>query len=105
RRRAVRVRAGAPPPTRGPPRGAALDGLDRDRARPRRHRRRLPPVRPRLAPAHDLAHARRAPRPLALLEHKFYWDELYAAVFYRPAVLAAQGLARFVEAPLIAGSI
>jgi NADH-quinone oxidoreductase subunit L len=51
------------------------------------------------------AHARRAPRPLALLEHKFYWDELYAAVFYRPAVLAAQGLARFVEAPLIAGSI
>ncbi len=47
----------------------------------------------------------RAPRPLALLEHKFYWDELYAAVFYRPAELAAQGLARFVEAPLIAGSI
>jgi NADH-quinone oxidoreductase subunit L len=51
------------------------------------------------------ARRRRAPRPMALLEHKFYWDELYGVLFYRPAVLAAQGLARFVEAPLIAGSI
>ena len=51
------------------------------------------------------ARRRRAPRPLALLEHRFYWDEFYAAVFYRPAELAALGLARFVEAPLIAGSI
>jgi NADH:ubiquinone oxidoreductase subunit 5 (subunit L)/multisubunit Na+/H+ antiporter MnhA subunit len=48
---------------------------------------------------------RRAPRPLALLEHKFYWDELYGALFYRPAELAARGLSRFVERPLIAGSI
>jgi len=51
------------------------------------------------------AQPRRLPRPLALLVQGFYWDQLYAAIFYRPAELAAQGLARFVEAPLIAGSI
>ncbi len=51
------------------------------------------------------ARSRPAPRPLALLEHKFYWDELYGALFAVPAALLASGLARFVEAPLIAGSI
>jgi NADH-quinone oxidoreductase subunit L len=40
-----------------------------------------------------------------LLEHKFYWDEAYDLVFYRPTVLIAQALYRFVELPLIAGSI
>jgi NADH-quinone oxidoreductase subunit L len=40
-----------------------------------------------------------------VLEHKFYWDEAYDAAFYRPTVLIAQSLYRFVEQPLIAGSI
>jgi NADH-quinone oxidoreductase subunit L len=40
-----------------------------------------------------------------LLEHKFYVDELYDAVFYRPAALAADAAIRFVEGPLIVGSI
>jgi NADH-quinone oxidoreductase subunit L len=35
-------------------------------------------------------------------EHKFYFDELYDAVFYRPAVWIAKGLRRWVEGPLIA---
>jgi NADH:ubiquinone oxidoreductase subunit 5 (subunit L)/multisubunit Na+/H+ antiporter MnhA subunit len=48
---------------------------------------------------------RAVPKPLGLLEHKFYWDELYAAIFYTPAVFTARALARFVEQPLIAGSI
>ena len=46
------------------------------------------------------------PKALALLEHKFYWDELYDAIFYRPAELRSPARsARFVERPLIAGSI
>jgi NADH-quinone oxidoreductase subunit L len=36
-----------------------------------------------------------------VLEHKFYWDELYDVVFYKPAVALAQGLSWFVEAPLL----
>jgi NADH-quinone oxidoreductase subunit L len=47
----------------------------------------------------------RVPSPSTVLEHKFYWDELYDFVFYRPAVLLATGFARFIERPLIAGSI
>jgi NADH-quinone oxidoreductase subunit L len=47
----------------------------------------------------------RAPRAWTLLERKFYWDELYGAVFYRPAVLAATALRRFFEQPVVAGSI
>ncbi|HSP71428.1 MAG TPA: hypothetical protein VLN26_03605, partial [Gaiellaceae bacterium] len=39
------------------------------------------------------------------LEHKFWFDELYDAVFYRPADALARGLGRVVEAPLIAGSL
>jgi NADH-quinone oxidoreductase subunit L len=40
-----------------------------------------------------------------LLERKFYFDELYDVGFYRPAVLLATGLARWVERPLIFGSV
>ncbi len=47
----------------------------------------------------------RVPKPVPLLEHKFYWDELYTAVFYKPADLIARSLGRYVEQPVIAGSI
>ena len=39
-----------------------------------------------------------------VLEHKFYFDELYDAVFYRPTVWVAKALYRGVEDPLIAES-
>ncbi len=45
------------------------------------------------------------PKPARLLERKLYWDELYDAIFYKPSVLIAKGLATFVERPVIAGSI
>jgi NADH-quinone oxidoreductase subunit L len=48
------------------------------------------------------------PRPNAagrLLERKFYFDEAYDLVFYRPAAALAVGLHRFVERPLIGGSL
>jgi NADH-quinone oxidoreductase subunit L len=38
-------------------------------------------------------------------EHKFYFDELYDAVFYRPTVWVAKALRRWVEDPLISGTI
>jgi NADH-quinone oxidoreductase subunit L len=38
------------------------------------------------------------------LEHKFYFDELYDAVFYAPAVFLANFLRRGIEQPLIADS-
>jgi NADH-quinone oxidoreductase subunit L len=41
----------------------------------------------------------------ALLEHKFYFDELYDALFYKPSVALARGLAWFIEAPLVLGSV
>jgi NADH-quinone oxidoreductase subunit L len=45
-------------------------------------------------------------RPLqTLLERKFYFDELYDWIFYRPGVAFARGFQRFVERPLIAGSV
>ena len=40
-----------------------------------------------------------------LLEHKFYFDEAYDAAFYRPAVWLAKGLGRWIEGPIIGGSI
>ena len=40
-----------------------------------------------------------------VLERKFYWDEAYDWVFYRPATWIAAYAYRFVELPLIAGSI
>jgi NADH-quinone oxidoreductase subunit L len=46
-----------------------------------------------------------APAARALLEHKFYFDELYDAVFYRPAVLLAVALRDWVERPLVLGSL
>src|SRR3954454_6071190 len=54
--------------------------------------------------------ARRAPAPRVpqaqrALERKLRWDELYDAVFYRPAVWLAKALLRWVERLLIAGSI
>jgi NADH:ubiquinone oxidoreductase subunit 5 (subunit L)/multisubunit Na+/H+ antiporter MnhA subunit len=39
-----------------------------------------------------------------LFEHKFYFDELYDAAFYRPAVSFARALYRGVEGPLISDS-
>jgi NADH-quinone oxidoreductase subunit L len=45
-------------------------------------------------------------RPLqTLFERKFYFDELYDALFYRPGVVFARGFQRFVEVPLISGSV
>jgi NADH:ubiquinone oxidoreductase subunit 5 (subunit L)/multisubunit Na+/H+ antiporter MnhA subunit len=35
------------------------------------------------------------------LEHKFWFDELYDAAFYRPAAVLAVALTRWVERPLI----
>jgi NADH-quinone oxidoreductase subunit L len=40
-----------------------------------------------------------------LFEQKFYFDEAYEWGFYRPAVATAGAWSRFVERPLIAGSI
>ena len=40
-----------------------------------------------------------------LLEHKLYFDELYDALFYRPAVLLAARLRTDVEEPLVEGSL
>ena len=40
-----------------------------------------------------------------LFEHKFYFDEAYDFAFYRPAVFLANGLARWVERPLVFGSV
>jgi NADH-quinone oxidoreductase subunit L len=40
-----------------------------------------------------------------VLEHKFYVDEAYDLVFYRPAVSIARTLHRGVERPLVSGSI
>jgi NADH-quinone oxidoreductase subunit L len=41
----------------------------------------------------------------ALLEHKFYFDELYDWVLYRPTALLARSLRDFVERPILLGSI
>ena len=40
-----------------------------------------------------------------LLEHKFYFDEAYDFAFYRPAVFLATGLSRWIERPLVFGSV
>jgi NADH-quinone oxidoreductase subunit L len=41
----------------------------------------------------------------AVLEHKFYFDELYDAVFYRPTVALAIALRDWFERPVILGSL
>jgi NADH-quinone oxidoreductase subunit L len=46
-----------------------------------------------------------APRTWRLLQRKFWFDELYDAVFYRPAVLLSRGLLSGIEEPLVFGSI
>jgi NADH-quinone oxidoreductase subunit L len=54
--------------------------------------------------------ARRAAAPVVpglqrILEHKFYFDELYDALFYRPAVWLANALLQWFERPVIGGSV
>jgi NADH-quinone oxidoreductase subunit L len=46
-----------------------------------------------------------APRPSRVLEHKFYFDELYNGLFYWPAVGISRALFWVVEGPLVGGSI
>jgi NADH-quinone oxidoreductase subunit L len=40
-----------------------------------------------------------------VLEHKFYFDELYDALFYRPTVLLAVTLRDWIERPVILASL
>ena len=47
----------------------------------------------------------RVPAVQQTLEHKFWFDELYDAIFYQPGVLASRVLRDGVEKPLIGGSI
>jgi NADH-quinone oxidoreductase subunit L len=47
----------------------------------------------------------RVPFLQRLFEQKFYFDEAYDWVFYRPAAATASGWSRFVEQPVIEGSI
>jgi NADH-quinone oxidoreductase subunit L len=60
--------------------------------------------------AWQLYGARRAQLPEArfwrnLLENKFYFDEAYDFVFYRPAAATAHFLTRFIEGPLFLGGV
>jgi NADH-quinone oxidoreductase subunit L len=45
------------------------------------------------------------PEAWRVFEHKFYFDELYDALFYRPAVTLSHALRREVEEPLIERSL
>jgi NADH-quinone oxidoreductase subunit L len=45
------------------------------------------------------------PKPLALFERKFYWDELYDLLWYRTSDAIARAFTSLVETPLIGGSI
>jgi NADH-quinone oxidoreductase subunit L len=47
----------------------------------------------------------KVPSVQTLLERKFYFDELYDAAFYRPAVFVAKALMRWIERPLVFGSL
>ena len=47
----------------------------------------------------------RAPRAWALLEQKLYFDRVYDAAFYRPAVATAKLLYALVEGPVVGGSL
>jgi NADH-quinone oxidoreductase subunit L len=47
----------------------------------------------------------RVPTLQRTLEHKFWFDELYDAIFYKPAVLLSRLLRDGIEKPLIGGSI
>jgi NADH-quinone oxidoreductase subunit L len=46
----------------------------------------------------------RVPQIQRLLERKFWFDELYDAAFYKPAVWTARAWNRWIERPLILGS-
>ena len=46
-----------------------------------------------------------APRSWRVLQHKLYFDEIYDAVFYRPAAATAKLLYALVEEPLVGGSL
>ncbi len=48
---------------------------------------------------------RRFPRIASLLEHKYYFDELYSAVFIRGLDAAASESERFIDEPLIDGAV
>jgi NADH-quinone oxidoreductase subunit L len=47
----------------------------------------------------------RVPQVQAALEHKLWFDELYDALFYRPSVWLARALNRWIEKPIILGSL
>jgi NADH-quinone oxidoreductase subunit L len=47
----------------------------------------------------------RVPHTLPVLEHKFYWDELYDWLWYRPADAVARALGWGFERPVIGGSL
>jgi NADH-quinone oxidoreductase subunit L len=51
------------------------------------------------------AAAPRVPWAQNLFEHKFYFDEAYDFAFYRPAVFLATALGRWIERPLVVGSV
>ena len=40
-----------------------------------------------------------------VLEHKFYFDELYDLLFYRPAAITARLWTRAIEGPIVGGSL
>ena len=40
-----------------------------------------------------------------VLEHKLYFDELYDALFYRPAVALANALRKDIEEPIVERSL
>ena len=46
-----------------------------------------------------------SPDAWRVLEHKFYFDDLYDGLFYRPAVAISNGLRRNVEEPVIERSL
>jgi NADH-quinone oxidoreductase subunit L len=46
-----------------------------------------------------------SPATWRVLEHKFYFDELYDALFFRPAVALARALRLWVEEPVVEGSL
>jgi NADH-quinone oxidoreductase subunit L len=45
------------------------------------------------------------PHAWGVLRHKFYFDELYDAVFCRPAIAFAKALYALVEGPIVGGSL
>ncbi|MBJ7598105.1 MAG: NADH-quinone oxidoreductase subunit L [Candidatus Nephthysia bennettiae] len=57
-------------------------------------------IRPRFHPL-----SQRFPRLQRLLEHKYYFDELYDAIFVRPLDRSAEAGDRFLEQPVLEGSL